>query len=151
MRVGCNTSTATTKGPLVKGFKCPYCREIRPSRSVLQRHVDKVHPHAEGMADRMRAVDLAQTVDVPATVRVDIEPAPAQDTTSERLAAARGEIRSLKETAEKVLARLEALDVQATDPSAIRRQTLLDVMSRMIETDNPAAYLTVLTMLKDEA
>lgn len=76
-------------------------------------------------------------------------PATAQNTTSERLAAARVEILSLKETAEGVLSRLEALDAQTTDPSVIRSKTLLDVISRMIETDNHAGYLTVLAMLKD--
>lgn len=131
----------------MKGFKCPYCREIRPSRTVLLRHVNKVHPRAEDQANRELAVDLAREVDVPATALVDIEPAQAQYTTSERLAAARGEIRSLKENVENVLSRLEALDVQATDPSVVRNKALLDVMSMMIDSDNKAGYLTVLALL----
>jgi hypothetical protein len=43
--------------------KCPYCPEVRPSRSRLQTHIDGVHRHADTRENRRAAALSARTVE----------------------------------------------------------------------------------------
>lgn len=44
-------------------IKCPYCTQTRPTRSLLQYHVDSVHREADTQDNRRRAVAGARTVE----------------------------------------------------------------------------------------
>jgi hypothetical protein len=44
-------------------LKCPYCPEVRPSRSRLQTHIDGVHRHADTRENRRAAALNARTVE----------------------------------------------------------------------------------------
>lgn len=126
---------------------CPYCDQVRPSRSRLQLHVDNVHRYQASPGARTDAVRKARTVEDVASGPVD--PFTEPPTVQERIDAAGKDIAHLAGQIDDVIRRVEALD--APDPARVRRTALYDVAEMLGKSGQYAAYHKVMDMIQKEA
>ncbi len=143
-------------------LKCPYCPEVRPSRSRLQQHVDGMH-HARDFATRKTAVQAARTVETVELAPDGTEESSAGTPTPQdrrdlavRLAnhgkaleGAGHEMAQLRYAFDDIDKRMIAMQAALTRPSVVRRATLNQVWDRLIDEGHVQAALVIAKMLKN--
>ncbi len=108
----------------ITGMKCPHCAEVRPTSDRLRRHVNYFHGRAFWK-------DCPAEEELTLEERLDMSQRLAD--TSKRLDEVGAEIRELRTKADAAIAQFTTLDAYMMRPEVVRRTTLNQVLSKLVD------------------
>ncbi len=120
-------------------FQCPRCDQTRLSVMALTNHLRQGHHLPVKDAQRQAA-----TV---ATLAAD--PVDRTEAATAGLEAAKQELTALKEAADSVARRMQALEDAASKPSAIRRRALNEAEDRLLAAGNISGFQLIRQMIQE--
>lgn len=137
-------------------LKCPYCQEVRASRSRLAYHLDCAHRDVHPFEVEAAIHDAREVEDVDISASpLSPDAVPAEQLQKavelgDRLNAVGAEIREINGMFRDIDNRLERLNrTTVIDPSVLRRNTLNQVWDKLMDVGHASAAMVVMDMIRN--